>query len=69
MIAAGFETNPASGASGFIDPDARVAYRGTETKLERFPGGEPTVPGTPIVAHAAELFDKLDRMRARSERR
>jgi Uma2 family endonuclease len=52
-----------------IDPYARVAYRGSPAELERVPGGELTVPGTPIVVRTAELFEKLDAMRARSERK
>lgn len=51
-----------------IDPYARVAYRGTDAELERVPGGELTVPGTPILVRIAELFEELDRMRERSER-
>ncbi|MFP5276772.1 MAG: Uma2 family endonuclease [Acidobacteriota bacterium] len=51
-----------------IDPYARVTYRGTAAELERVPSGELTVPGTPIVVRTAELFEKLDAMRARSER-
>lgn len=51
-----------------IDPYARVAYRGTQTELERVPGGELTVPGTSILVRTAELFENLDAMRARSER-
>lgn len=52
-----------------IDPYARVAYRGTAAELERVPGGELAVPGTPILVPTAELFDKLDRMRERSEQK
>ncbi|HEV2325331.1 MAG TPA: Uma2 family endonuclease [Terracidiphilus sp.] len=47
-----------------IDPQARVAYRGTGGALERIPSGELVVPGTPIVIRIAELFDKLDKIRA-----
>jgi hypothetical protein len=32
--------------------------------LERVRGGELAVPETPILVHAAELFEKLDRIRA-----
>jgi len=46
-----------------IDPYARIAYRGAATGLERVPGGELTVPGTPILVRIAELFEKLDRVR------
>jgi Uma2 family endonuclease len=49
-----------------IDPYARVAYRGTTAGLELAPGGELMVPGTPIVVRVAELFEKMDRMRARA---
>jgi Uma2 family endonuclease len=45
-----------------IDPTARVTYRGTAEGLERIPSGELSVPGTPILVHVTELFDKLDRM-------
>lgn len=51
-----------------IDPYARVAYRGTAAGLELVPGGELTVAGTPIVIRAAELFEKLDAMRARAQK-
>jgi Uma2 family endonuclease len=47
-----------------IDPRTRCAYRGTATGLERVRGGELAVPETPILVHAAELFEKLDRIRA-----
>jgi hypothetical protein len=47
-----------------IDPHARVAYRGTANGLELVPSGELSVPGTPIVIRIAELFKKLDRIRA-----
>jgi Uma2 family endonuclease len=47
-----------------IDPKARAVYRGTVKGLEQVPSGELTVPGTPIVIRIAELFEKLDRVRA-----
>lgn len=47
-----------------IDPGARVAYRGVGSGLERMPSGELTVPGTPITIRIADLFEKLDRIRA-----
>ncbi len=52
-----------------LDPYAQVAYRGTAGELERVPGGELTVPGTAIVVRATELFEKLDVMRKRGERK
>jgi len=52
-----------------IDPHARVAYRGAAAGLERVAGGELTVPGSPILVRAAELFEKLDRIRARGGER
>ncbi|HZB88923.1 MAG TPA: Uma2 family endonuclease [Terracidiphilus sp.] len=45
-----------------IDPNARVAYRGTDSGLELVPSGELLVPGTPVTVHIADLFNKLDRM-------
>ncbi|MGA9071822.1 MAG: Uma2 family endonuclease [Terracidiphilus sp.] len=51
-----------------IDPQARVAYRGTAFALERIPDGELTVPGTPILVRTAELFNKLDQIRSGSAR-
>lgn len=51
-----------------IDPQARVAYRGTSGALERIPSGELAVPGTPIFIRIAELFEKLDKIRAGSGR-
>jgi Uma2 family endonuclease len=48
-----------------IDPHARVAYRGTSAGLDLVPGGELVVPGTPILVRVSELFEKLDRIRAR----
>jgi Uma2 family endonuclease len=47
-----------------IDPNARVAFRGTPAGLERVPGGELFIPETPILVRIAELFEKLDRIRA-----
>jgi len=47
-----------------IDPYARVAYRGAASGLERVPGGELNVPGTPILVRIAELFERLDGIRA-----
>ena len=52
-----------------IDPQARVAYRGTATALDRIPSGELAVPGTPILIRIAELFEKLDRIRSTSGKR
>jgi len=51
-----------------IDPRARVAYRGTAQGLERIQSGELTIEGTPILVNTAELFAKLDRIRARDGR-
>jgi Uma2 family endonuclease len=48
-----------------IDPHARVGYRGETNGLELVPGGVFTVPGTPIQVPISELFEKLDRIRAR----
>jgi Uma2 family endonuclease len=47
-----------------IDPQARVAYRGTATALERISDGELSVPGTSILIRIGELFEKLDRIRS-----
>lgn len=47
-----------------IDPQARIAYRGAPKTLERIPDGVLVVPGTLIRIHVAELFEKLDRVRA-----
>ncbi|MGH9598582.1 MAG: Uma2 family endonuclease, partial [Terracidiphilus sp.] len=52
-----------------IDPKARVAYRGAAAGLDRVASGELTVPGTPILIRIAELFEKLDRIRARGGKR
>jgi Uma2 family endonuclease len=48
-----------------VDPHARVAYRGAANGLELVPGGELTVPGTAVLVRIAELFEELDRIRAR----
>ncbi len=48
-----------------IDPNARVAYRGVASGLERVADGELSVPGTPIIVRIAELFEKLDRIRGK----
>jgi len=45
-----------------IDPSARVAYRGTPSKLELVPSGELSVPDTAILVRIGELFEKLDSM-------
>jgi Uma2 family endonuclease len=47
-----------------IDPRDRCAYRETATGLERVADGELAVAGTPILVRTAELFEKLDRIRA-----
>jgi Uma2 family endonuclease len=52
-----------------IDPHARVAYRGSAAGLELVPDGQLSVPGTPIAVRIAELFKKLDRIRAGSGKR
>jgi Uma2 family endonuclease len=51
-----------------IDPNARVAYCGSSSGLERLPAGELSVPGTPIVVRISELFEKLDQIRAQGSR-
>ena len=51
-----------------IDPYARVAYLGSSKGLERVLNGELTVPGTPILIRIAELFEKLDQVRATGEK-
>ncbi|MGO9338387.1 MAG: Uma2 family endonuclease [Terracidiphilus sp.] len=51
-----------------IDPNARVAYRGGSKGLERVPDGELAVAGTPILVRTADLFEKLDRIRATGQR-
>jgi len=43
-----------------IDPDARVAYRGTTNGLELVRSGELAIPGTPIRIVLADLFAELD---------
>jgi len=45
-----------------IDPQARVAYRGTPNGLELVRDGQLSVPGTPIQVSAQELFAELDRV-------
>ena len=45
-----------------IDPQARVAYRGTEKGLELVRDGELGVAGTPIHVSAQDLFAELDRV-------
>lgn len=45
-----------------IDPQARVAYRGTPKGLELVRDGELSVPGTPIHVTAQDLFAELDRV-------
>lgn len=45
-----------------IDPQARVAYRGTPKGLELVRDGELSVPGTPIHISAQQLFAELDRI-------
>lgn len=47
-----------------VDPRARIAYRGTDARLEPVAGGELSVPGSSIRIRTHELFDKLDRIRA-----
>jgi Uma2 family endonuclease len=51
-----------------IDPHARVGYRGEASGLELVPGGVFTVTGTHIQVSISELFEKLDRIRARGTR-
>jgi Uma2 family endonuclease len=51
-----------------IDPNARVAYRGGATGLERVSGGELTVPETSILVRIDDLFAKLDLVRAKGRR-
>ena len=45
-----------------IDPATRRAWSATRTGLTLIPSGNLTVPGTPILVRASELFAKLDRM-------
>jgi Uma2 family endonuclease len=49
-----------------VDPYARVAYRASAKGLELQTSGELTVAGTPIIVRVAELFAKLDRVRAQA---
>lgn len=51
-----------------IDPYARVAYRAGAEGLELQPDGELAVALTPIKVRIAELFEKLDRVRAQAEK-
>ena len=43
-----------------IDPIRRAAYRATGTGLEIVPSGQLTIPETPILVNAPELFERLD---------
>jgi Uma2 family endonuclease len=45
-----------------IDPNARVAYRGTANGLELARSGELAIPETPIRIVLADLFAELDRV-------
>lgn len=45
-----------------IDPDARVAYRGTANGLELVRSGELAIPETPIRIVLADLFAELDKV-------
>jgi Uma2 family endonuclease len=45
-----------------IDPDARVAYRGTANGLELVRDGELSIPGTSIRVSVQEIFADLDRV-------
>jgi Uma2 family endonuclease len=45
-----------------IDPDARVAYRGTANGLELVRSGDLTISGTPIRIVLDDLFAELDRV-------
>jgi Uma2 family endonuclease len=45
-----------------IDPNARVAYRGTTSGLELIRSGELAIPETPIRTVLADLFAELDRV-------
>jgi Uma2 family endonuclease len=45
-----------------VDPNARVAYRGTADGLELSRSGELTIPETPIRIVLADLFAELDRV-------
>jgi Uma2 family endonuclease len=51
-----------------IDPAKRTAYAAGPKGLEEVPSGELVVPETPILLRAAELFEKLDRIRATGKR-
>lgn len=52
----------------WIDPEVRQALRASNAGLEKVPGGELSVPGTPIIVRIADLFEKLDRVRAAGAR-
>ena len=45
-----------------IDPDARVAYRGTASSLELVRSGDLAISGTPIRIVLDDLFAELDRV-------
>ena len=45
-----------------VDPNARVAYRGTADGLELARSGELAIPETPIRIVLADLFAELDRV-------
>jgi Uma2 family endonuclease len=45
-----------------IDPASRKAFLATRSGLQNVPSGILTVPGTPILVQASELFARLDRM-------
>lgn len=49
-----------------VDPYARVAYRAAAKGLELQANGELAVPGTAIAVRIAELFEKLDRVKAQA---
>jgi Uma2 family endonuclease len=51
-----------------IDPYRRAAYRAHTKELEQVSDDELSVPGTPIAIGVAELFERLDRIRATSRR-
>jgi len=51
-----------------IDPNARVAYRGGSKGLERVSGDELAVAGTAIQVSIADLFERLDKIRATGSR-
>ncbi len=49
----------------WIDPEAREAFRATSMGLEKVPSSDLAVPDSPIVVKIAEIFQKLDRVRAK----